>query len=141
MPALLLVGSITLAALLVPYGKVLFDIWGWPITEGALRMGLSRGILLLGLLYLSRISVVQGLSLPGKAGQGVSRVFFYLDRFSEHCSEVSVRDLPASLDKLLHAVSKSDSEHGKTTSPKHTPHLPLFLPLAVSLLCWLLVFL
>ena len=70
-PALLLVASVTFAALLVPYGRVMITLSGWPITEGALRMGFSRGILLLGLLYLSRVSVVRGLALPGKTGQGI----------------------------------------------------------------------
>ncbi|WP_136808598.1 hypothetical protein [Desulfosediminicola flagellatus] len=141
LPALLLLASITAAALLVPYGKVLVTILGWPITVGALKMGFSRGVLLLGLLYLSKVSVVHGLALPGAIGQGISKVFFYLDRFSENCSMISVRDLPGTLDKLLHAVSESDADSDYTSKQKENRNLPLILLLLVSLVCWLFLFL
>lgn len=140
-PALLLLASVTVAALVVPYGKVLMSILGWPITAGALKMGFSRGVLLLGLLYLSRVSVVHGLALPGRVGQGISRVFFYLDRFSENCSILSVRDLPGTLDKLLLAVSESHTDRDYTFNQKGIRNLPFILPLLVSLVCWLLLFL
>ncbi len=140
-PALLLLASVTVAALVVPYGKVLVSILGWPITAGALEMGFSRGVLLLGLLYLSRVSVVSGLALPGTIGQGISKVFFYLDRFSEHCATISVRDLPGSLDNLLHMVSASNTDGGYTSRQEVTRHLPIILPLLVSLVCWLFLFL
>lgn len=140
-PALLLLVSVTVAALVVPYGKVLVSIWGWPITAGALKMGFSRGVLLLGLLYLSRVSVVQGLGLPGGIGQGISKVFFYLERFSENCALLSVRDLPGTLDNLLHAVSDSHTAGNYTSRQKGIRNLPIILPLLVSLVCWLFLFL
>lgn len=140
-PALILLTSVTIAALVVPYGKVMVDLWGWPITEGALRMGFSRGVLLLGLLYLSRVSVVHGLLLPGKVGQGISRVFYYLDRFSEHCAKVSVRDLPGSLDKLLYAVSESSMEQREGVQRRGSHRVPFIFPLTVSLMCWLFLLL
>ncbi len=141
LPALLLLASITFAALVVPYGKVLVTILGWPITAGALKMGFSRGVLLLGLLYLSKVSVVHGLALPGAIGQGISKVFFYLDRFSENCSMISVRDLPGTLDKLLHAVSESHTDREYTSKHKGFRKLPIILPLLVSFVCWLFLFL
>ncbi len=140
-PALLLLASVTAAALVVPYGKVLVSIMGWPITAGALKMGFSRGVLLLGLLYLSRVSVVPGLALPGTIGQGISRVFFYLDRFSENCGKLSVRDLPGSLNNLLHAVSASDTDRNYSSRKNGARNLPLILPILVSMVCWLLLFL
>lgn len=140
-PALLLLLSVTFAALIVPYGRVLVTIWGWPITLGALEMGFSRGVLLLGLLYLSRVSVVSGLALPGTIGEGISKVFFYLDRFSENCSTISVRDLSGSLDQLLQTVSAIHTGRDCPTRQGESRNLPLILPLTVSLVCWLFLLL
>ena len=143
LPPLLLLASVTAAALLTPYGKVLFSVWGWPITRGALLMGLSRGALLLGLFYLSRFSVLPGVDLPGRLGGGIAKVFFYFERFCDNRAALSIKDLPASLDRLLLAVSASDSpaQAGPGPSRGHRPAPPLWLALAAPLGCWLLLLL
>ena len=137
LPGLLLLVSVTAAALFVPYGKVLFHIVGLPVTEGALNIGVSRGILLLGLLYLSKCTVVQGLAFPGKKGNGIAKVFYYFERFSENSAKISLKDLPGSLDNLLLAVSVSKSTYSSTPQVKGgKQRLPLLFPLTVSVACW-----
>lgn len=142
LPGLLLLISVTAAALFVPYGKVLFNIFGLPVTEGALKMGVSRGILLLGLLYLSKFTVVQGLAFPGRQGNGIAKVFFYFERFSENSAKISLKDLPGSLDNLLLSVSVSQNNQVNPSLERAGQHnLPLVFPLAVSLACWSFLFL
>ena len=140
-PAALLLGSVTAAALLVPYGEVLTHVLGFPITRGALEMGLSRGCLLLGLLYLSKFSVVRGVVFPGRLGRGVGKVFYYFERFSESREKISLKDLPGSLDNLLISVSASEGA-SPSESPESGPRrLPLLIPAASLALCWALLLL
>lgn len=141
LPALVLLASVTAAALLVPSGNVLTRLFGFPITEGALKLGFSRGILLLGLFYLSKFTVVQGLVLPGKTGNGLAKVFFYFERFSENYSQISIRDLPGSLDTLLLKVSETCRDDDAIAEAKKEARMPLILPLLISFTCWILLFL
>ena len=139
--ALLLLASVTLFALLVPNGRVVFTIMGLPVTEGAMNMGLSRGILLLGLFYLSKFTVVRGLVLPGRAGRGIARVLMYFERFTENYLLISVRDLPGSLDTLLLKVSETRAADEESAHAARGRRMPLIVPLLVSSTCWLFVFL
>lgn len=140
-PALLLLASVTLAALFVPHGKIIASPFGIPVTEGALKMGFSRGILLLGLFYLSKFTVVKGLELPGKTGNGLAKVFFYFERFSENYSQISIRNLPDSLDKLLLKISETSAGDNTSELDKDGKGVPLLIPVLVSLSCWVLLIL
>jgi len=140
LPGLLLLASVTAASLLVPYGRVVITMFGLPVTAGALEAGLSRGLLLLGLLYLSKFSVRAGLVFPGRIGDGIGKVFFYFERFSESREKVSINDLPGSLDNLLIAVSGSGAAGTATETPESARGL-LAVPLAAAAVCWVLLFL
>ena len=140
LPALILLASVTAAALLVPYGQVMFRLFGFPITSGALKMGVSRGILLLGLLYLSKFSVRRGLVFPGKLGAGIGKIFYYFQRFSQSKNRISLKDLPGSLDALLISVSENQEASGNPAAPNLERRIPLIVPLAASILCWVWLF-
>lgn len=139
LPAAALLFSVTAASLLVPYGEVFARVFGFPLTVGALKFGLSRGILLLGLFYLSKFSVGPGLSLPGALGRGVGRVFYYFERFSESREKISLADLPGSLDEALTSVSRLPAGEQRATSKDTRPAL-LLIPLAAGAACWVLLF-
>ncbi len=138
LPALILVVSVTGAALLVPYGRVLYNLFSFPITAGAFEMGFSRAVVLLGLFYLSKVTVTSELVLPGKFGRSLSLIFGYLEKFTRHFRLLSVRDLPGSLDKLLLTVNQEQATHHQT-SPQEKHHLPLIIPLLACLFCWVLL--
>jgi hypothetical protein len=139
LPALLLLASVTAAALLAPYGRVLTQFFGLPITEGALKLGVSRAILLLGLLYLSKLSVVRGMAFPGRIGYGVGKVFYYFERFSACRQRISIKNLPGSLDSLLLSVSAPECDGAASPTALVERRLPLIIPLAASLSCWVLL--
>lgn len=73
--ALFLIGGVAFFALLSPFGKVLFYAGKFPVTAGALEAGLRRGIVLVGMLFLSRLAVSSELYIPGRAGQFLRKVF------------------------------------------------------------------
>ncbi len=81
-PNVLLFTGVTVAHLLRPAGEVLFSWKGIVITEEALVSGISRSLLLIGLVYISRISVTSHLHFPGRAGRLLSSVFFYFEEIT-----------------------------------------------------------
>ncbi len=78
-PNALLFFSVTAAHLFQPMGMVITTILGLSITRGALTSGVSRSLLLIGLIYISRISVSPHLNLPGRFGHLLGSVFFYFE--------------------------------------------------------------
>lgn len=79
MPSLFITLTVTVFALLDPFGKVLFTLGKFRITEGALLSGLHRSGILCGMVFLSQLIVSRNVSLPGKPGRIVSRTFAFLD--------------------------------------------------------------
>jgi heptaprenyl diphosphate synthase len=55
--------------LVLPYGKVLFTIGRFEITEGALRAGIHRAVTFEALIMLSKASIREDLKLPGFFGE------------------------------------------------------------------------
>ncbi|MBT3272183.1 MAG: hypothetical protein HN368_03435 [Spirochaetales bacterium] len=83
LPPLLLMAGVVLANLLVPNGRVLLIIGRMKITGGALENGISKGSLLIGLIYVSRISIGRGVALPGVFGGLLFRSFSYFEALTE----------------------------------------------------------
>ncbi|MCR5762180.1 MAG: Gx transporter family protein [Treponema sp.] len=79
LPSVIVICSVTLLALLSPYGKVLMEAGRFKITEGALKNGLKRSGVLVGMVFASRCIVSRNVALPGKAGCFISKVFFLFD--------------------------------------------------------------
>lgn len=132
-----------LFSLFNPMGRVLFAVSGLQVTDGALRSGLSRGLTVLSLLYLSRFSVRADLRLPGTLGMMIARTFFYLSRLLEAKKGLtsSPRGWIAKLDRLLENACHATIA---TPAPPHAvgpTRWPGFICLAVLLLLnWCFVF-
>lgn len=75
LPSILITLTVTFFALLSPYGKVLFTIGTWRITQGALLTGLHRSGILVGMVFLSQCAVSKNLKLPGKVGAFLASMF------------------------------------------------------------------
>jgi len=84
LPGIMIAAAVTGAQLLTPLGEVLIYIGSFPITAGALRQGLLRGLNLVGLVYLSRYAVSPGLPIPGKLGALLYRVFYYFEELTAY---------------------------------------------------------
>lgn len=151
LPGLLIVAAVTGAQLLTPLGEVLTYIGSFPITAGALEQGFSRGLNLVGLVYLSRYAVSPGLPIPGPAGALLYRVFFY---FEELTAYRVVRDRSAGfrknlkraligIDEFLLQLAAGGASGETSTGPAGTDvrapyglRGPLVVPLAAAALQW-----
>ena len=82
LPNLMISAGIIFMNLLTPMGRVLYSLGSFYITAGALRVGISKALMLIGLIYVSRFSVTRGLSLPGEFGGIIARVFYYFEELT-----------------------------------------------------------
>lgn len=70
-------------ALIMPLGRVLFNIWFWPITEGALKLGLRRAFILLSSMYFSRLILPDRKELKFRTDSMLFMILFYFGKLSE----------------------------------------------------------
>jgi heptaprenyl diphosphate synthase len=93
--------TVTFFHLLVPNGQILAQPLGLPITAGALRTGLYKGLGIVGMVFISLVSVRADLRLPGRVGAIVGRTFWCFEQIMERRSMVRARDPIGSVDTLF----------------------------------------
>lgn len=127
-PNLMLVSAIILAYILRPAGKLLFMLGDFPVTQGALLSGITRSLMLIGLIYLSRLSVSSKLNFNGRVGNLIGRVFYYFESITEGQGNFHFRDfykpgatgrLISYIDDLLISVENKDRYIEKSTVDKN----------------------
>lgn len=111
--------GIIAANLLVPSGKVLFQIGPLAITQFALTDGIAKAITFEGLMFLSKASIMRGLRIPGTLGNIVSSSFLYYDRIIEYKGKIHASSLSADVDGMMFAVW--EKETGASASPTDSP--------------------
>jgi len=97
----ILILSVTFFSLLSPWGRVIIEIGPITVTSGALIKGLTRGITLAGMVFLSVAAIRPELKLPGGFGGLLGRTFFYFDSIIEGKKRLSRKNFFTSLDELL----------------------------------------
>lgn len=113
-PNLLMLGGIVLAHLFIPNGRILWE-WGpLTLTVGSLQNGLTKGFLVIGLIYLSRLTVSPQLAIPGRAGALFSLTFYYFEELSGG-PRLTRTSLISQIDKRLLEMD------AKTASPAPRP--------------------
>lgn len=98
LPSIILIASITFFSLLTPYGRVLFSIGTFRITQGALEQGLLKGGRLCAMLFVSQFVLFQNVYIPGKIGRLFSKTISFVaklnkTRLKKHASLISEIDL------------------------------------------------
>jgi len=86
---------------MVPAGKVLFRIFNFPVTEDALKSGLSKGLTIITLIYISRFTVSKYLKLPGKLGKILEYALNYLNELMKYRNKIRMKKPFKSVDALL----------------------------------------
>ena len=109
LPNVFIGAGIVLANLITPFGKVLFRVGNFPVTGGALRLGALKAVTIIGLIYLSRLTIRAAVRFPGRLGEILSLTLFYFERITERKTRLDRRDLWAGLDALLHEVYETAS--------------------------------
>ncbi len=101
-PNLLLLFSIPLIHLTQPNGLIIITVFSFPITLGALIVGLRKALILITLLYLSFYMVSDRPQFPGKFGSLVSLQLFYVGQITLTWSTIKQkRPLIKAMDQLL----------------------------------------
>ncbi|MDR3283843.1 MAG: hypothetical protein LBS97_01530 [Treponema sp.] len=124
---LLILGGVAFFNLFTPYGKILFRIGTFTVTEGALSQGLRRGQILVGMLFLSQFSLSATLTLPGNAGKFLAELFAAFNRLTAKKIPLNPRYILAAIDDRLY---ESYFEFSGETSPasNKSPGSPALLP-------------
>ncbi|MDX9826287.1 MAG: Gx transporter family protein [Spirochaetia bacterium] len=99
--------GIVLANLLIPSGRILGSFLGLRITEGALLEGLQRAITFEGLMFISKASIMPGLSIPGRLGSVVAAAFGYYERVLEYKGKIRPSAVAVDADALMMRVWES----------------------------------
>ncbi len=87
--------------LLSPFGRVLAEPFGLPVTAGALETGVKKALALEGMLFASRWALSAGVSLPGRAGSLMSRIASFLSYLTRCRPKLDRKDLVASVDAIM----------------------------------------
>ena len=139
LPSIIIIVSLVFFNLLTPVGKVLFRIDHFPITLTALTIGLRKGLILTGMVQISKFAMGRNLHFPGKAGILVGRTFACFDRITAMKIDLAPSQLITSIDDALTKVY-STMEMGTEEHPaavRTTKYGKIFL-LAMISLCWIL---
>lgn len=93
--------AITLFNLLTPLGRVILEIGPFVVTQGALELGIRKGLTIVGLVFISLFSIRRDLVLPGRLGALLGRSFLYFERLLDARGGIQPRRLVASIDEAL----------------------------------------
>ena len=93
--------SITFFNLLSPWGKVLFTVGPFRVTEGALEAGFLKSFTIIGLVFISLFTIRPELRIPGRLGGIIAKVFLYFERILEGKRRVEPKRFIASIDDIL----------------------------------------
>lgn len=105
-PSIIIIVSVTFFSVLVPHGKVLYELGKLKITDGALFTGLLKSFRLCGAVFLSKMAVSRNMNLPSKAGKFMELVFSYFDRLSQSKVKLNRKNFMKNLDSVLLEISE-----------------------------------
>lgn len=101
MPSVFLICSITFFELLVPNGKIIFEIQSLRITQGALFLGLNRALRLCSFVFISKYFMLSNFILPGKIGSFFNRVMVHYSLLTSSKLNLKRGRFIESLDSVL----------------------------------------
>lgn len=101
LPSVFVTITIVFFALLSQHGKVLLTFGSFRITSDALFLGLRRSGILVGMVFLSQIIISPKLTLPGKVGKFLKRVFFWLEELTNVRLKFKPKHIIETLDNRL----------------------------------------
>jgi hypothetical protein len=130
---LIVAAGIVVFNLVIPTGRILFSVAGFPVTEGALKSGLLKATAMTGLIALSQFSIRSDLRIQGRIGGILGRTIFYFERIMSQRRKVDRTDIIGSLDMLLLEVHRAPGpdEGNPVGTVRSTPRGVLFLSMVV----------
>lgn len=122
LPHLSMLLFMVLSSLLVPHGKVLFSIFSYPVTEGSLADGISKGLRLSGGVALSQAFSTMRTPGTGIIGKSISIFTMLLSSF---------RNTTGSLwSRFLEALHSDNTQNNR----KEQVNIPIFTLISLSVI-------
>jgi hypothetical protein len=90
--------------LIIPVGRELVSVLGFPVTETALKSGIAKALTLVGMIAASQFSIRTDLRLPGRFGGLLGRSLLYFQRIMAERRRIDRRDVVGSIDTVLREV-------------------------------------
>lgn len=90
--------------LIIPVGRELATVLGFPVTESALKSGVAKALTLVGMIAASQFSIRADLRLPGRFGGLLGRSLMYFQRIMTERRRIDRRDVFGSIDAVLLSV-------------------------------------
>lgn len=123
LPNIILLISVSSAHILQPNGLLLFSLGDFPITAGAMILGMRKAFTLIALLYLSHYMVTGKPQFPGTLGRLISLQFYYFDKITSGWKTISPkRPFIGAIDTLM--LSLSDGDEGSQSGVGNVSNLP-----------------
>ena len=127
--------------LIIPYGRVLFSVGVFKITEGGLALGIHRAVTLEGLIMLSRFTIRRDLKIPGFFGELLGESFRIFAEITNRKQRITRKNFIADIDRLMLELSGDDAipaapQTNPGTKPRTKPAGFVILALVV-VLAWL----
>jgi len=146
-PTILIIIGIAAFNLIIPYGRVLFSIGAFRVTQGALAAGIHRAVTLEALVMLSRVAIRADLRLPGLFGELTGESFRVFSLLVGQKHRVARKTFVADIDRLMFELGgdvPEATEPESVSSPGAGETLPVktkpagYVILAVTvILAWL----
>lgn len=98
--------SIIIFNLFPPFGKVLFTVFNFAVTNQAILRGIEKAVLLEGMVYLSKWMLRVKFNFHSKFGNVITESFAVFDRFLSMRKEVNVKKIIPTIDSILLSLNK-----------------------------------
>ena len=131
LPPLIAFLSITFINILTPHGEIIYTLGPFHLTSLALFTGLKRALTLIGLVYLSKLTITRMTPLPGTLGTLIAETFYYFERMMELWRTVRQKRLLVKLDTLLIMLEEEPAE---SREDDHPPSRSYSLPVSILFL-------
>jgi len=117
-----------------PHGEVLFKIFSFSVTSGAISIGLFKATAFTGLLTLSRITVTKAVPFSGFLGKMIGQVFYYLDQLQKTQGKYKTKNIMKRIDlTMMDITASAENNMASPETEKHQTSIPGFILIIFSL--------
>lgn len=137
---LILTAGLFFFHLFFPYGKIIFRIGFFSLSEGSLHNALTKAVTLCGLMMISLFSINKKLQFKGSLSVLLSGMFFYFERLADYRSEIcrkhkNTHGMISRLDEILTNLENETPENTNQENVKTSPE-GIFLMLIPEIILW-----
>jgi heptaprenyl diphosphate synthase len=129
--------TIILFNLFVPFGTILFSIGSFRLSSGALRTGIGRAVTLEGLIMLSKASIRSDLRLPGTIGALIGESFRLFALITERKGRIRAKTIVSDIDSLMIDLGSIDPGKPLPTHKIRSTRTGTIILITAVLLAWL----